>query len=127
MSLKKWGYEIWDGASDNERSRFPTSLEQHRIVQYDSARGLEGWTVVCVGLDKFFDYKYSQYVGTSQGDLLIDLESEKRAFAALWTMIPLTRAIDTLVVQIEDKNHPIYSVFKYTAEKFPEHVEWRGS
>jgi len=127
VSLKKWGHKIWDGASDSERSRFPTSLEQHRIVQYDSARGLEGWTVVCVGLDKFFDYKYAQYLGTSQGDLLIDLESEKRAFAALWTMIPLTRAIDTLVVQLEDKEHLLYSAFRCAAERFPEHVEWRGS
>lgn len=127
VSLKKWGYEIWDGASDSARSRYPTSLEQHRIVQYDSSRGLEGWTVVCIGLDKFFDYKLSQCSTPEQTDLLIDLDSLQHAFASLWTMIPLTRAVDTLVVQIEDKNHPIYSVFKYTAEKFPEHVEWRGS
>ena len=126
VSLKKWGYEIWDGASNTGRSHFPTSLEQHRIVQYESARGLEGWTVVCVGLDKFFDYKYSQYISATQGDLLVDVDREKRAFAALWTMIPLTRAIDTLVVQIEGKEHLLHSAFKCAAEKFPDHIEWRG-
>ena len=41
-TLDEWGYSVWDGVDDKIRESRPTSLNQFRIVQYDSSRGLEG-------------------------------------------------------------------------------------
>jgi hypothetical protein len=53
--LASWGFKVWDGTTSEGREYFPTDVEQHRIVKYESCRGLEGWTVVCLDFDQFFD------------------------------------------------------------------------
>ena len=124
--FNEWGYETWDGASYGVRTTYPTSVTQHRIVQYDSCRGLEGWCVVCLSLDEFIDYKKSQYIPPEQGDLMMNAEHLADLFAARWLMIPLTRAIDYLVLQISNPEHPIANVLRKTANDFPGIVEWRN-
>ena len=84
---------------------FPTELEQIRIVQYDSCRGLEGWAVVNYALDRFFQYKLdSTDVVVEQEDIFQDEDTLKLMLAKQWLMIPLTRAIDTLVLHVEDED-----------------------
>ena len=125
-SLDKWGYKIWDGVSPRIRSSYPTSLDQHRIVQYDSSRGLEGWTVVCLGLDLFYEYKKNQFVPNTREDMFIDDQAMAASYAAQWTMIPLTRAIDTLVVQFEDPDHLLARIFYEITQSFPNVLTWRS-
>jgi hypothetical protein len=43
-ALRAAGYNVWDGTSVEVRDNFPTDRSALRIVQYDSCRGLEGWT-----------------------------------------------------------------------------------
>jgi hypothetical protein len=124
--FSEWGYETWDGASYGVRASYPISVSQHRIVQYDSCRGLEGWCVVCLSLDKFYDYKKSQFVPPEKGDLIMDPEHLADLFAARWLMIPLTRAIDYLVLQISDPRHPVADILRKTADDLPGIVEWRN-
>ena len=56
---REWGKKVWDGVDLDVRSTFPTSLDEYRVVQYESCRGLEGWVVVNFGFDEFYDYKLS--------------------------------------------------------------------
>jgi hypothetical protein len=97
--LKSWGYQVWDGTSDSERNAFPTDTDQFRVVKYESARGLEGWTVACLDFDRFFDKQMR--LGLSVDRDLLESQSEAaHAFAAQWALIPVTRAVDTLILQV---------------------------
>jgi hypothetical protein len=101
---RRWreqGYEVWDGVDDTLRDTFPTSLDQLRIVQYESCRGLEGWMVFLFGLDQFFDAKRRDWQAPvdEDGGLHRDPTGPDR-HAARWCMIPLTRAMDTIVIEL---------------------------
>jgi hypothetical protein len=53
-----WGLDVWDGTTDEGKETYPTRHTQHRIVNYRSCRGLEGWTVVGSGLDTYLGDLY---------------------------------------------------------------------
>lgn len=97
-TLTSWGCQSWNGADSATRDSYPESLDQHRIVKYESCRGLEGWTVVCLDFDVFVHRQYRQ--GLMHPPALYDSpEDHARRFATRWALIPMTRAIDTLVLQ----------------------------
>ena len=52
-NLSEWGHDVWDGTDLEVRRSAPIRVSQHRVVQYDSCRGLEGWIVVNYALDDF--------------------------------------------------------------------------
>ncbi len=124
----QWGFQTWDGASEDVRESYPTELDQLRIVQYESCRGLEGWTVVCLDLDQFYEFKLTTIGGTPT------LEQTPGVFAgniamlqqavARWLLMPLTRAIDTLVIQIDSQQSPMYNALAAAAAEYPDIVEW---
>ena len=96
------GGMVWDGTTRDVREHFPTHRDQLRFVQYDSCRGLEGWTVINFQLDTLWDYKRSQWFSEDHvvDDLYRTAEESAAQHASRWVMIPLTRAIDTLVINI---------------------------
>lgn len=125
--IEQWGQRAWDGAAADVRESYPTAVDQVRIVQYDSCRGLEGWTTVNLGLDDFYSYKLATYSGPpvplAPGDLGKDVDSA-RLHAARWTMIPLTRAMDTLVIQISQLYSPVRAALQAASTECGEYVEW---
>ena len=124
--FEEWGQTVWDGTSQEARDSFPTSVNQLRVVQYDSCRGLEGWIVVNLDLDGFYDYKRTVYLNSPPPalDSPQDLEAEAHQFAARWLMIPLTRAIDTLVIHLSGQTSPLRTALERTAQKWRDIVEW---
>lgn len=122
----KWGKSVWDGVNDELRGEYPTSLDQYRIVQYDSCRGLEGWAVVCFALDNFFDHKKdkAEISNDARESLFYDQDLASMEFAKKWLMIPLTRAIDALIIHIEDPHSYVGQVLKVVHEKYPDVVKW---
>ena len=123
---KEWGLQVWDGVDSEERSDFPTSLDQFRIVQYESCRGLEGWVVVNFGFDEFFEYKNSnaEFGDGQRQDIFFEEESASLEYAKKWLMIPLTRAIDTLVLHIADRNSYVGKTLGQLKDKYPDEIEW---
>ena len=122
---REWGKKVWDGVDLDVRSTFPTSLDEYRVVQYESCRGLEGWVVVNFGFDEFYDYKLSNAeIDRSELNLFYKEEEATIDYAKRWLMIPLTRAIDTLVIHISDKNSYIGKVLQDLRKKFPDDVKW---
>ena len=114
-TIRRWGYRTWDGVNMyTRRETFPTSLDQVRIVQYESSRGLEGWAVFLLGLDLFYENKRNQYHADpdQQEGLFQDGHEAARQFAAQWIMIPLTRAIDTLVIHLASRSSELFNVLK---------------
>lgn len=123
-SLKSWGYDVWDGTSNEVRDTFPTTHKEHRVVKYESCRGLEGWTVVCLSLDKFYDHRLRFASSDGKPGLFDPAESYAHRHATAWTVIPLTRAIDHLVLQLEGQGVVTETCRKLT-ERFSDFVTWR--
>jgi hypothetical protein len=67
------GGRVWDGTTRDVREHYPTDRDAFRFVQYDSCRGLEGWTVINYGFDELWEYKYHQWFTEGHdGDGLFD-------------------------------------------------------
>ena len=103
------GFDLWDGTRVGQRFNGFPQINQHRLLQYDSCRGLEGWCVVCLGFDKLIEYRMKNYdlheeeIASKFSDLVaMDSEEMKQQFVGLWSLIPLTRAIDTLIITLSD-------------------------
>lgn len=125
--FEKLGQRVWDGVAGDIRESYPTELDQLRLVTYDSCRGLEGWIVVNLGLDSFYDHKLEHYLSARGEDtmLLDNTELAAHEFSARWLMIPLTRAVDTLVIQVSSSDHKITEILREISEKFRDFVDWR--
>ena len=120
------GKKVWDASSIDVRGHFPTDRDALRIVQYDSCRGLEGWTVINYGFDEFWEYKYRQRLSSPQepGDLFETPQERATAFASRWAMIPLTRAMDTLVINVSAQPGPIGQALAKVQKQRADFVEW---
>lgn len=126
MTFRKLGQEVWDGTSDYVRGGYPTSVRQLRIVQYDSCRGLEGWVTVNLAFDQFYKYKCQSWKPCGHpnpGTFPDDPELPKR-FATRWAMIPLTRAIDTLVIEVGMQDSTVKHALRKVAEHYKDFTEW---
>ncbi len=102
QNYRQSGIQYWDGSSKKVRENPPTSRDQLRIVQYESCRGLEGWTVLNFGFDELWDTKFRQGIRATslEAEAVLDPKDYARKFAGQWLMIPLSRAIDTLVINV---------------------------
>lgn len=125
QQFKDMGISIWDLTNTDLRTQYVVELNQHRLLQYESCRGLEGWTVVCLELDDFIRYKMETFVEEETNELALEsTEEKKRKFVYLWSLIPLTRAIDTLVITIKDKNSDVCKFLRKTYERYPDFIQW---
>lgn len=123
--FKEMGISLWDLTNTDLRTQYAVELTQHRLLQYESCRGLEGWTVVCLELDEFIRYKLETFTESETNELALETFEEKRKkFVYLWSLIPLTRAIDTLVITIKNKDSEVYKFLKKCYEKYPDFVQW---
>ncbi len=120
------GGSVWDGTSADIRQTYPSRREQLRFVQYDSCRGLEGWSVFAYGLDELWNYKVSQRLAEDHeiDPLITSREDDAHQHAARWIMIPLTRAMDTLVINFGAGESMIKTALRVVADKRPDCIEW---
>lgn len=118
---------FWDGTNKELRRDYPVSVDQHRLIQYESCRGLEGWSVVCIEMDELVRSLMGKYREDPEKlELALESEEEKRnRFVFMWTLIPLTRAIDTLVITIKDPNSAFAIKLREIYEENREFIEWR--
>src|SRR5262249_17420915 len=100
--LLRRGLAVWDGTHEAGRSRPLLDHQIHRFVQYESCRGLEGWIAFLLALDGFHEQKRAR-LWTDNPDLAPpERDRLSRVLANEWLMIPLTRCISTLVIQLEN-------------------------
>ena len=123
--FEKNGIFFWDGTNDIIRDSYSIRSDEIRILQYDSSRGLEGWTVVCVDFDVFVEEKYKEYVEGKVDTLLLESpEERKKKYIYNWMMIPLTRAIDTLIITLKDIQSEMGKLLKNIADECPDYISW---
>jgi hypothetical protein len=101
-------FMFWDGTVEDKSQLIIPSPYQSRVIYYESCRGLESWSVACFSIDKFFKQKREE--PDAEKFLVYDLflnqnnEQRKSMFAATWILMAMTRAIDTLYIQISEKD-----------------------
>ena len=123
--FKSWGYQVWDGVASDVRRHYPTSIEQLRVIQYDSCRGLEGWTVFNLAVDELYAYKAAAWCRPSHSDsVAVDESLLRHRYAARWVMIPCTRAIDTLVLNVVSPTAYLSRSLRLVYNKCVDFVEW---
>jgi hypothetical protein len=111
------GGRVWDASDPRTRGTDPTDKDLWRIVQYDSCRGLEGWITLALDLDDFYANRLRH--PNFHRD---DLQGDPQTVARRWLMIPLTRAVHTLVVTIRDPESPVAAILRAATERMPKGV-----
>lgn len=96
-------------------------LESCRIYQYESCRGLEGWVAVCYELDEIIRCK-SQEIQIGE-NVIGDPHILRMQATYQWIMMPLTRAIDTLVITVKEINSPIAEMLRNVAKQHGDFVD----
>ncbi len=130
-TFQKWGLQTWDATNPNITNQYPIDTSQVRIVQYDSCRGLEAWTVVHLSFDDLYDYKRNSFVPseTEKSDIFFDQAKAAHDYAMRWLMIPLTRGMHTLVLQLSpsiNADHPVIAALQAVSTSHPGLIEWWG-
>lgn len=103
-AFQESGYSVYDAVDREVRIGVPSSADDIRIVQYESCRGLEGWIVALENFDEFYAAKLraaSELPTDGVPQFLRDEFAKRHALD--WMLIPLTRAIDTLVIGLADE------------------------
>lgn len=115
---------LWDGTNEDNRIEFSTNLEESRVLQYESSRGLEGWTVCCMDFDEYMKIKEQQYDPNTESNALLleSAEERKRKYLINWALIPMTRAIDTLIITLHDEQSYYSMQLLRLAEQHPDYV-----
>lgn len=125
QNFENEGIFVWDGTCERTREEYSIDMDEIRVLQYDSARGLEGWTVICMAFDAFLENKEQNYIDGDVDSLLLETpEERKNKYLYNWAMIPLTRAIDTLVITLEDEQSTTGKLLKEISKDYPDFVNW---
>jgi hypothetical protein len=131
-ACRKYRYALWrnwDGTDKDLRSTYPFDLENHRLLQYESCRGLEAWSVVCLALDDFVEHKIKYFKDEEieqSFSFIQDKEENKRKHAYQWSLIPLTRPIDTLIITLKNPRSDFSKKLKTLADEHRDFVYWEN-
>lgn len=96
-------------------------IDSCRIFQYESCRGLEGWCTVCYNIDEIVRIKFHDM--PVESGIINNPDKQKWEQVFQWIMMPLTRAIDTLVITVADVNSEIASMLRKAAAKHTDFVK----
>ena len=117
--LDRCGYFSWDGVSENKSKLKIPSQSETRIIHYESCRGLESWSVGCMSVDEYFNFKRTTTEAENYlaDDLFLTEDERRDKYAAIWCLMAFTRPIDTLYIHIEKADAEIAKKIIDTAKK----------
>lgn len=121
------GIIVFDGTNERNREQYPTKVEECRLFQYESCRGLEGWAVVCLEFDNFIKSKKEKFDPQKHSEKTIALESDAeklKKYLWMWTMLPFTRAIDRLIITLDNPESETGRMLKRVSKIIPDIVSW---
>src|SRR5690606_28171569 len=86
---------VWSGVSENKSELQVPFHNQTRVIYYDSCRGLEAWSVMCLDLDGFIEHKRRSddaevYLSD---DLFLSHDEKKDKYALTWLLMAFTRPV----------------------------------
>ena len=103
--LDGWNFNYFNNNDkENKTKKFP--IDAHRILNYQSCRGLEAWTIVLWNLDTIIQNIKANYVKYFPEST----ESEITEHVNNWLLMIFTRAIDTLVITFKNYESEEYKM-----------------
>ena len=128
-SFNRAKIKFFDGTSYANRMRYPVVGDEMRLYQYESCRGLEGWITICLDFDLLVEAKKSQFdqMGLYDSEMGASKEEQRDYYSYLWALMPLTRAVDRLVIVLRDDQGEVSTHLKkiMAIPGFDEIIEWR--
>ncbi len=124
---------LFDGTNSENRAYYSLDNSLCRLYQYESCRGLEGWSVICYDFDLLIDSKLRSFQaklekGEIQPFLGSSVTETAKKLTYLWALMPFTRPIDTLVITLQDPNSEVGRLL-YNMHNDKRHydgiIEWR--
>ena len=116
----EFGINVFDGIDEQNRDTIydpVTNKGQARIYTYESCRGLEAWTTVCLRFHELFTKNHPHDYNKIQYSLA------RNYMLTLWSLMPITRAIDTLVLVVE-KGSYVANILKEIADENEDFVTY---
>lgn len=78
-----------------------------------------------MNFDTFLEEKCNEYIDGEADSLILESSEErKRRFLYNWAMIPLTRAIDTLIITIKDSSSKTAQILRKISKNYADFVSW---
>lgn len=118
-------FNIWDGSSVNKKQlSIPGSLSA-RSIFYESCRGIEAWSIMCLGLDNFYEEKKKEPEADNYllNEIFFDPKERNETYAATWILMAITRAIDTCYIQIDNKSSKLSQIIIEFSKIHPNFIE----
>ena len=111
------------------RDHFSNNSDDFRVLQYESCRGLEGWNLILDSFDTFLEMKLQSYLeGKYRVELQIeDHETEAIEFVWNWMSMVISRAMDTIVIHVENPRSQIGQILSDQCRVMHDFVEIRRS
>jgi DNA replication protein DnaC len=115
QEFSRKGINLWDACNEENRKYASFNRDLFRMMFYESARGTEAWSFVSLELDTWleqivrpraereYDNEKRQLNILEQSELE-EKDQSIRKQVARWCLIPLTRSINTSVIQISSKD-----------------------
>ena len=130
IDIAKWkdaGISLFDGTDEKIRKTYSTNPDECRLYQYESCRGLEGWVTVCLNFDILVENKMNEFKDMDFSDSIVleSHEEQLRKYVYKWSLMPLTRPIDTLVITLRNPDSEIGKLIKKVAESCKDFVDYR--
>ena len=96
-----FGLESFD---EEEEEQF--DIDDYVALFYESCRGSEAYSIMCLELDKFYERKQKDPIAAKyrSDDLLLTEEDRRKKYAMIWVLMALTRAINSIYIQISDSS-----------------------
>jgi hypothetical protein len=120
----KLGCKVWEGYLDDERGGCDIDANSLRIFQYQSARGLEGWTTFLMNFDEFYNNQINQLKKN-----YLDLEGVNQTIDEWvmteinrWLMMILTRSVDTTFIHFKNEESEIFKKMSFYSKKYPDFI-----
>lgn len=102
-TFDEWGFKYQDSVDDMGKLSVDDA-NGFRCLQYESCRGLEGYTVVCHWFDEYLNSKFNSYTKNLILENMLTDEEAKMRYISNIALIATSRAINKLVITIKDKN-----------------------
>jgi hypothetical protein len=105
--LKSWSFKCFDNnIEENKNKKFP--IDAYRILNYQSCRGLEAWTLVLWNLDIIIQNISANYINDFPDSTKTDITEHINN----WLLMIFTRAIDTLVITFNNYESEEYKMIE---------------
>lgn len=106
--LKSWRFKCFDNNNIEEIKNEKFPIDAYRILNYQSCRGLEAWTLVLWNLDIIIQNISANYIN----DFPDSTKTEITEHINNWLLMIFTRAIDTLVITFNNYESEEYKMIE---------------